>query len=186
MPLLQMFAILDISWTYNFHFFQYPDHAQSQIEDGYRKEITLLFSHFLIHCLYSCCGSLAFTVICCIVFTAVVDPWPLQLFAALSLQLLWILGLYSYLLHCLYSCCGSLVFTVICCIVFTAVVDPWFLQLFAALSLQLLWILGFYSYLLHCLYSCCGSLAFTVICCIVFTAVVDPWFVQLFADPLPL
>ena len=62
-------------------FFQYPDHSQSQIEDGYRKEITFLFSHLLIHCLYSCCGSLAFTTICCIVFTSVVDPWYLQLFA---------------------------------------------------------------------------------------------------------
>ena len=45
-------------------FFQYPDHSQSQIEDGYRKEITFLFSHLLIHCLYSCCGSLVLTVIC--------------------------------------------------------------------------------------------------------------------------
>ena len=62
-------------------FFQYPDHSQSQIEDGYRKEITFLFSYLLIHCLYSCCGSLAFTIICCIVFTCVVDPWYLQLFA---------------------------------------------------------------------------------------------------------
>ena len=58
-----------------------PDHSRSQIEDGYRKEITFLFSHLLIHCLYSCCGSLAFTIICCIVFTCVVDPWYLQLFA---------------------------------------------------------------------------------------------------------
>ena len=62
-------------------FFQYPDHSQSQIEDVYRKEITFLFSHLLIHCLYSCCGSLVFTIICCIVFTCVVDPWYLQLFA---------------------------------------------------------------------------------------------------------
>ena len=62
-------------------FFQYPDHSQSQIEDGYRKEITFLFSYLLIHCLYSCCGSLPFTIICCIVFTCVVDPWYLQLFA---------------------------------------------------------------------------------------------------------
>ena len=38
-------------------FFQYPDHSQSQIEDGYRKKITFLFRHLLIHCL-----------------TAVVDP----------------------------------------------------------------------------------------------------------------
>ena len=76
-------------------FFQYPDHSQSQIEDGYRKEITFLFSHLLIHFLYSCCGSLAFTIICCIVFTCVVDPWYLQLFAdPLPLQLL-NLGLYS-------------------------------------------------------------------------------------------
>ena len=44
-------------------FFQYPDHLQSQIEDGYRKEITFLFSHLQIHCLYSCGGSLVFTVI---------------------------------------------------------------------------------------------------------------------------
>ena len=86
-------------------FFQYPDHSQSQIEDGCRKEITFLFSHFLIHCLYSCCGSLAFTIICCIVFTCVVDPWYLQLFAFIvvdpwSLQLLMLssLCLYSYLL----------------------------------------------------------------------------------------
>ena len=43
-------------------FFEYPDHSQSQIEDGYRKEITFLFSHLLIHCL-----------------TAVVDPWYLEL-----------------------------------------------------------------------------------------------------------
>ena len=54
-------------------FFRYSDHSQSQIEDGYRKEIKLLFSHLLIHCPYSCCGSLVFTDICCIVFTAVVD-----------------------------------------------------------------------------------------------------------------
>ena len=66
---------LDIKFSLNF--FQYPDHSQSQIEDGFRKEITFLFSHLLIHCLYSCCGSLAFTVICCIVFTGVVDPWYL-------------------------------------------------------------------------------------------------------------
>ena len=77
-------------------FFQYPDHSQSQIEDGYRKEITFLFSHLLIHCLYSCCGSLAFTTFCCIVFTSVVDPWYLQLFAdPLPLQFFFILGLYS-------------------------------------------------------------------------------------------
>ena len=32
------------------------------------------------------------------------DPWPLQLFAVLSLHVLWILGIYSYLLIlCLYS-----------------------------------------------------------------------------------
>ena len=58
-------------------FFQYPDHSQSQIEDGYRKEITFLFS-------------------------------------PLSLQLLWILGLYNYWLYFLYMCCRSLVFTVVC------------------------------------------------------------------------
>ena len=62
-------------------FFQYPDYSQSQIEDGYRKDITFLFSHLLIHCLYSCCGYLGFTIIFCIVFTGVVDPWYLQLFA---------------------------------------------------------------------------------------------------------
>ena len=47
-----------------FIFFQYPDLSQLQIEDGYRKEITFLSSHLLIHCLYCCCGSLVFTVIC--------------------------------------------------------------------------------------------------------------------------
>ena len=74
--------------------FQYPDHSQSQIEDSYRKEITFLSSHLLIHCLCSCCGSLAFTIIFCIVFTGIVDPWHLQLFAdSLPLYLL-ILGLY--------------------------------------------------------------------------------------------
>ena len=62
-------------------FFQYPDHSQSQIENGYRKEITFIFSHLLIHCLYSCCGSLAVIIIFCIFFTGVVDPWYLQLFA---------------------------------------------------------------------------------------------------------
>ena len=53
---------LDIEFS--LYFFQYPDHSQSQIEDGYRKEISFLFSHLLSHCLYSCCGSLVFTVIC--------------------------------------------------------------------------------------------------------------------------
>ena len=62
-------------------FFQYPDHSQSQIEDGYRKQIIFLFSHLLIHCLYSCCASLAFTIVFCIVFAGVVAPWYLQLVA---------------------------------------------------------------------------------------------------------
>ena len=88
------------------------------------KEIPVLFSHLLVHCVYSCCGSLAFTVICFIAFTAVVDPWPLQLYASLPLQLLWVLGLNSYLL-----------------ILGLYTVDPWSL-VFASLAIQLLWILG--------------------------------------------
>ena len=96
-------------------FFQYPDHSQSQIEDGYRKEITFLFSHLIKS----------------IVFTAVVDPWPLQLFAVLSLHVLWILGIYNYLLILYLYSCWSLVFTVV------NVVKPW--------SLHLLMILGLYS-----------------------------------------
>ena len=108
--------------------FQYCDHSQSQIEDGYRKEIIFLLSHLIIHCLYSCCGSLVFTVICCIVFEAVVDPGSLQLFAALSLQLFWILGLYSC------ECCQALVITF--------VDDPWSLQLLMLSNLCL------YNYLL--------------------------------------
>ena len=59
------------------------------------------------------------------------DPWPLQLFAALSLQVLWIFGIYSYLRSFAFIVFLSLVFTVV------NVVKPW--------SLHLLMILGLYS-----------------------------------------
>ena len=72
-------------------FIQYPDHSQSQIEDGYRKEVAFLFSHLLIHCLYSCCGSLVFTVICWSFASIGFDPWSLQLLmlSSLGLHICW-------------------------------------------------------------------------------------------------
>ena len=41
------------SKAYNFHYFcfQYSEHSQSPIEEAYKKDITFLFSPFLIHCL---------------------------------------------------------------------------------------------------------------------------------------
>ena len=85
-----------------------------------------LFRHLLIHCLYSCCGSLDFTIIFCIVFTGVVDPWCLQLFVdPWSLQLLMLSSLG------LYICWWSLVFTVI------NVFEPLSLQLFVDISCSL-------------------------------------------------
>ena len=109
-------------------FFQYPDH--SQIEDGYRKEITFLLSPFslqllwilglynyLLYCLYMCCGSLVFTVICWSFAFIVVDPWSLQLLMLSSLGL--------------YICWWSLVFTVV------NVFEPLSLQLFVDIPCSL-------------------------------------------------
>ena len=77
------------------------------------KRITCLS----IYCLYSCCGSLVFTVICWSFAFIVVDPWSLQLLMLSSLGL--------------YICWQSLVFTVV------NVVEPLSLQLFVDIPCSL-------------------------------------------------
>ena len=64
------FAIGDFSDTYHTRI----THNQ-QIEDDYRKEIIFLLSLLLTYSLYSCFGSLAFTIVCWSFVSTVVDPW---------------------------------------------------------------------------------------------------------------
>ena len=67
---------------FSLFFFQYPDHSQSQIEDCYRKRDNIFIQSFI--------NPLSLELFA--------DPWPLNLFAALSLPAVvdpWYLQLFA-------------------------------------------------------------------------------------------